>query len=186
MAKNKKTCTECINSTTSKFPEKSPETIIKKRGRPKGSKNKKKISTECDNDNKKVSTECKIKRKRGRPRKPKSYEIQEIDTSNLRTLCLTSNLRTLCLIGYCTECHGMITTTDINDATETYKCIRCGHVDKTINLTDYKKPRKKPRSKKAFLKDVLEVHTELEVEKHYIPDEFSDIVENIKIAEKWD
>ena len=218
MAKMKKTSTECVTGNvkkTSKSKGKSPTSpqtaqIPKRRGRPKGSKNKATTecaTTECVNIkvkknkgnvtkgsatiSKKVSTECVDvlteskgvmvegqKKGRGRPRKKQHYVPEVLDESNLRTLCL---------IGYCTECHGMITTGDMAEGKTTiYKCMRCGKREKVTNLCGYKKPSKKPRSKKAFLKDVSGTHKELEVEKSYVPDEFQDIVENVNTSESWD
>ena len=194
--------------TSPKLAQNKPE----RRGRPKGSKNKsKKVSTECVTGNvsgkrgnirleakdakipviNNLPTECvdmlseskgvmieEQKKGRGRPRKKKKYEVVEIETGNLRTLCL---------IGYCTECHGMITTGDMAEGKTTiYKCMRCGKREKVTNLTEYKKPSKKPRSKKAFLKDISGTHKELEIEKAYVPDEFQDIIENVNTAETWD
>jgi hypothetical protein len=199
--RSKGSSTECVTSKCEK----------KKLGRPKGSKNKSvgtstecvtkkkgkkrgkvstssvKTSTKISTSSKGTSTECDIKKKgkvsgkvsekRGRGRPRKHQKVEEIDTSNLRTLCF---------IGYCTECHGMITTGDYEEGKKTiYKCMSCGNRDRITNLTEYKKPSKKPKSKKAFLKDISGVHKELDVETHHVPDEFVDIVENINSADEW-
>jgi len=170
-----------------------------KRGRPKGSKNKPKPSTESKRrgrPSKKQVVKKKVtkrgrppKKKVGRPRSekkvvkqtgkrrgrpPKNQALNDIDLSNVKTFRF---------LGYCPNCHGMITSSDFEEGKKTIICcFSCGkrcRVGKLLESPQARNDDPKPKSKKEFLEATTSVHeyaTEDYSQNTDVPNEFKDFL----------
>ena len=156
------------------------EKKAKKRGRPKGSKNKKKLSTESIEVS---STESKVKKKRGRPRKKvEDSSIEESSTEKVSTESSIespeipkkkhtrnkkyvkkeeevdlSKVKITKLLGYCPECNTMISTADYEEGKKTIvMCYRCNYRGKVNTLSTELPETIRPKSKKEFLSQTVD------------------------------
>ena len=163
------------------------DVVKKKRGRPKGSKNKvkklplndvvkkkrgrpKKVSTVSKvtkKVKKKISTESKAKGKRGRPAKKRV--IEEVDLSQVT---FSKHL------GYCPDCHGMISDRDYEEGKKTiFVCYKCQYRGRISTLLKDRET-KKVKSKKAFLAETIVTHNEGDDYEPDIPNEFQAVPED--------
>ena len=170
-------------------PRKEPIVMKKKRGRPKGSKNKVKklslnvipkkrgrpkkastVSKITKKVKKKISTESKTESQKKRGRPAKKRVIEEVDLSNV-----TFNKH----LGYCPDCHGMISDKDYEEGKKTiFVCYKCQYRGRTGTLLKDRK-KQKVKSKKAFLAETIVVHNE--GDDNYepdIPNEFQAVPED--------
>jgi hypothetical protein len=151
----------------------------------RGNMPKKKVSTECSQASKKKGRPKKVNdsitpKRRGRPPKPRKYEKEEIDTSEVKTLKV---------LGYCTntECTCAITDADLEEGKKTICiCVRCGLRQRIGQLLKEASKIMKPKSKKAFLNDIPNVHEDHEAYHHEVnvPEEFKSF--SINSGDDWD
>ena len=150
-------------------------TIVKSKTKPSGESGESGESTECS---KSTSTECskgsstrsstekKYPRRRGRP--SKQDQMDDIDTSNVKTYKL---------LGYCPDCHGMIGSGDMEEGKKMiYVCYKCHGRGRVNSLESDIPETPKPKSKKEFLSQTISSNEDHAKYKDEIPNEFNGIV----------
>ena len=175
--KSKKTSTESAKSA------KSAKVLIpKKRGRPKGSKNKFKVKVSTERMEKKVVKKLGRPRKvvkdivkkvakKGKSKKYSQNHFEEVDMSNVKTFKF---------LGYCPDCNSLLCTNDLEMGKKTiFICYRCNKRGRTNILSTELSGESKPKSKKEFLAETTKIPTESAASyQANIPEEFEVFVAN--------
>jgi len=162
--------------------------IKRKRGRPKGSKNKPKVpSTETVKSAPKkkdslVSSEPK--KKRGRPRKVDQVEKKFSRNVSKSDDIDMSNVKTFKFLGYCPKCEAMIGSTDLEEGKKTI--FRCG-CGKRARVKLLKLSRNvvgdRPKTKKEFLEQTIDVNDYGFVPKY--KDEIPTELKEVEQKDEW-